>query len=140
MLYIREFRFSFSLANLFLIHPSRLWLLFCLTITMFWTIMLAYSGPSQAHEYLLSRTNTRSSSTSRSYPSSRMGTFNSARLSRRTRLIKASRQFFNAWKPMVSSLDRSKALIILNYIAAFALWLLFVIGPYARGSHSPTPC
>lgn len=106
-----------------------LWLLFCLFLTLFWTIMLACSGPSQAHdELVLSRTNSLSSS---GFAPSRRSTFDHVR-DLQGKLSTIAQYVAQIWRRKQEWLqrpnDRSKLLIVANYIAAFVLWFMFVYG------------
>jgi hypothetical protein len=91
--------------------------------------MLACSGPSQAHdELVLSRTNSVSSS---GFVPSRPSTFDYVR-TRQDMLSAITQYVTQIWRRRQEWLqrpnDRSKLLIVANYVAAFVLWFMFVYG------------
>jgi hypothetical protein len=123
--------FMASLRESQLMRNHSLWILFCLGLTLLWTILLAKSSPSEAHDYPLSRKSSQSSTPMYTEPPSRRSTIPSSSRSWPRRLhyeLFHSRGWLRYWFQM--SLIRSRSLIVYNYITAFGLWLLFIIGKF----------
>jgi ACT domain-containing protein len=65
---------------------------------------------------------------SRSHRSSLVMPLSTHRPSGRIRITSQTRETLQTFLRWLKSQDRPKTLIILNYVAAFTLWLLFIIG------------